>query len=151
LQGFLLTSSLSSGFSGLTTSFVEHVRDEFPKAILWATGMLENSRSWTRSDSEVSSMHPFPATIDNSLRLTDIGRHPGQRSKAQRMLNEALGLVALEDFATMVLPIQPVTPWQLPADLKEGELRILPGQDWRRYVRDDVSSPFSPPAPLTPI
>lgn len=58
------------------------------------------------------------------------------------MLNEALGLVALEDFATMVLPIQPVTPWQMPADLKEGELRILPGQEWRRYVRDDVSSPF---------
>ncbi|GAA5976550.1 hypothetical protein JCM10908_005541 [Rhodotorula pacifica] len=113
-EGFLLTSSMSSGFSGLTTAFVEHVRDEFPKTVLWTTGMLENARSWQRPDSE--------------------------RSKAQRMLNEALALVALEDFATMVLPIQPVKAWEAPADLKEGELRILPGQEWRKYVRDDVDS-----------
>ncbi|GAA5868999.1 hypothetical protein JCM3774_002443 [Rhodotorula dairenensis] len=113
-EGFLLTSSLSSGFSGLTTAFVEHVRDEFPKTVLWSTGMLEDSRNWTRPDSE--------------------------RSKAQRMLNEALALVALEDFATMVLPVQPVKPWQVPSDLKEGELRIAPGQEWRRYVRDDVDT-----------
>lgn len=55
-QGFLLTSSLSSGFSGLTTAFVEHVRDEFPKTVLWSTGLLENSRGWRRSDSEASGV-----------------------------------------------------------------------------------------------
>lgn len=64
------------------------------------------------------------------------------------MLNEALGLVALEDFATMVLPIQPVQPWQTPNDLKEGEVRIAPGEEWRRYVRDDVST-FRVSGPLS--
>ncbi|POY72544.1 hypothetical protein BMF94_4370 [Rhodotorula taiwanensis] len=111
-EGFLLTASLSTGFSGLTTAFVEHVRDEFPKTILWTTGMLENARGWKRTDTE--------------------------RAKAQRMLNEALALITLEDLSTMVLPIQPVRPWSMPDGAKEGELRILPGQEWRKYVRDDV-------------
>lgn len=52
-----MTASLSSGFSGLTTAFVEHVRDEFPKRILWTTGMLENARGWKRTDTEVSDGH----------------------------------------------------------------------------------------------
>lgn len=65
-----------------------------------------------------------------------------QRAKAQRMLNEALALIALEELSTMVLPVQPVREWQAPANLQEGELRIPPGQMWRKHIRDDVSAPI---------
>lgn len=50
-----------------------------------------------------------------------------QRSKAQRVLNEALALVETEEYASMYLPVQPVRGW----DEKREEA-------WRKYLRDDV-------------
>jgi hypothetical protein len=50
-----------------------------------------------------------------------------QRNKAQRILNEALALVEMDEYASMYLPVQPVRGW----DEKREE-------PWRKYLRDDV-------------
>ncbi|KAK4331332.1 tubulin/FtsZ, GTPase domain containing protein [Rhodotorula toruloides] len=47
--------------------------------------------------------------------------------KAQRVLNEALALVEMEEYASIYLPVQPVRGW----DEKREE-------GWRKYLRDDV-------------
>lgn len=49
-----------------------------------------------------------------------------QRSKNQRLINEALSLTTLEELSSMVMPIQPPTGW-------EAE------RPWNKYLRDDVS------------
>ncbi|GAA5921392.1 hypothetical protein JCM3775_003027 [Rhodotorula graminis] len=106
-EGFLLTSQHSTGFSGLTSSFLETLRDEFPKSAIWVTAILSDARGWKRPDSD--------------------------RAKAQRLLNEALGLVAVEDVASMVLPVQPVQTYDA---YVEGKSR----DEWRRFLRDDIDS-----------
>ncbi|GAA5998738.1 uncharacterized protein JCM10292_007198 [Rhodotorula paludigena] len=107
-EGFLLTTRLSTGFSGLTASFLELLRDEHPKAAIWSTALLSNARGWKRADSD--------------------------RARVQRLLNAALGLVALEDLASMVLPVQPVREY---SDWVDGA-GASAEQEWRRFLRDDV-------------
>ncbi|GAA6021336.1 hypothetical protein JCM10207_002702 [Rhodosporidiobolus poonsookiae] len=99
-EGYLLTTSLSSGFSGLTPAFLELVRDEFagPKGSVWVTGMIADARGWRREDNE--------------------------RSRSQRLLNAALSLPSLEDLSSMVLPVQPPSPFD-------------PTEPWARYLRQD--------------
>lgn len=62
-----------------------------------------------------------------------------QRAKSQRLLNAALGLVALEDLASMVLPVQPVREY---SDWVDGA-GATAEQEWRRFLRDDVRPPSS--------
>jgi len=49
----MLTTSLSDGFSGFTTTLLESLRDEFPKSTVFTTGMIDSSRYWVRQDTEV--------------------------------------------------------------------------------------------------
>ncbi|KAJ8295731.1 hypothetical protein OF846_001090 [Rhodotorula toruloides] len=101
-EGFILTTPSSTAFSGLSSSFLTRtIRDEFPKLPVWSAGILTNARGWKRADTN--------------------------RSKAQRVLNEALALVETEEYASMYLPVQPVRGW----DEKREEA-------WRKYLRDDV-------------
>ncbi|BGP30427.1 mtDNA inheritance, partitioning of the mitochondrial organelle [Rhodotorula toruloides] len=101
-EGFILTSSSSTAFSGLSSSFLTYtIRDDFPKLPVWSTGTLTNARGWKRADTG--------------------------RSKAQRVLNEALALVEMDEYASMYMPVQPVRGW----DEKREE-------GWRKYLRDDV-------------
>ncbi|BGP46430.1 mtDNA inheritance, partitioning of the mitochondrial organelle [Rhodotorula kratochvilovae] len=106
-EGFLLTSQLSTGFAGVTSGFLETLRDEFPKSAVWLTALLSDARGWKRSDSE--------------------------RAKAQRTLNEALGLVHAEELASMVLPVQPVQTYEAFVEGRERD-------EWRRFLRDDVDT-----------
>ncbi|GEM12649.1 tubulin/FtsZ, GTPase domain containing protein [Rhodotorula toruloides] len=101
-EGFILTSPPSTAFSGLASTFLTRtIRDEFPKLPVWSTGMLTDATGWKRADTA--------------------------RSKAQRVLNEALALVEMGEYASMFLPVQPVRGW----DEKRKE-------PWRKYLRDDV-------------
>ena len=50
----MLSTSMTDGFSGFTTSFLESLRDEFPKSSVFTTGMIESSTKWKRPDTEVS-------------------------------------------------------------------------------------------------
>lgn len=52
-QGFMLSSSVSSGYSGFTGAFLEMLRDEFSKSSVFTTAMLEDSLGWKREDTEV--------------------------------------------------------------------------------------------------
>lgn len=99
----MLTTSMTDGFSGFTTSFLESLRDEFPKSSVFTTGMIGSSRNWKRPDTE--------------------------RSQGQRLMNQALSLVGLEELSSMLLPVQPARSW-------EGE------RQWNKYLRDDVSFAF---------
>lgn len=49
-----------------------------------------------------------------------------QRSKNQRLINEALSLTTLEELSSMVMPIMPPTGWQTE-------------KPWNKFLRDDVS------------
>jgi hypothetical protein len=53
LQGFMLSSTISDGFSGFTSIFLETLRDEFPKNNIFSTAMLTDALSWKREDTEV--------------------------------------------------------------------------------------------------
>ncbi|GAA5946885.1 hypothetical protein JCM3765_002059 [Sporobolomyces pararoseus] len=104
-EGFMITSSISNGFSGLTTNFLEEsLRQEFSKSTVWVTSMLESSKGWKRIDTD--------------------------RSKNQRLINQALSLTSLEESSSMVLPIQP-SPLTTPIwDNKQ--------QVWSKFLRDDL-------------
>ncbi|GAA5905693.1 uncharacterized protein JCM6883_005414 [Sporobolomyces salmoneus] len=100
-EGFMLSTPLSDGFSGFTSTFLSHsLRDEFPKSTVWTTGMIQNSLSWKRPDTD--------------------------RSRNQRLINEALSVESFEEFASMLCPIQPTTPeWDDNAP-------------WAKYLRTDL-------------
>lgn len=98
----MLSTPISDGLSGLSASFVEALRDEFPKASLFATVSMQDERAWRRATSE--------------------------RAQAQRTLNEALALVQIEEFASLVLPLQPAPRrrWRQDKDV------------WTRYLKPEV-------------
>lgn len=50
-----------------------------------------------------------------------------QRSKNQRLINEALSLTNLEELCSMVMPVQPPAGW-------DAE------KPWNKYLRDDVDT-----------
>ena len=49
----MISTPISSGFSGLTASLLESLRDEFSKSKIFTTAMMENSDRWNRADTEV--------------------------------------------------------------------------------------------------
>lgn len=63
-QGFMISSPISDGFGGFTSSFLEMLRDEFPKTSLFSTAMLSDALSWKREDTEVRL--PCPAAVSVS-------------------------------------------------------------------------------------
>ncbi|GAA5841691.1 hypothetical protein JCM3766R1_005153 [Sporobolomyces carnicolor] len=85
-EGFMLSSTISDGFGGFTSAFLDMLRDEFPKSTVWTTAMIEDALEWKREDTD--------------------------RSRFQRILNTALSLQHLEESSSMVLPIQPPTTWR---------------------------------------
>ncbi|KAK4051838.1 mtDNA inheritance, partitioning of the mitochondrial organelle [Microbotryomycetes sp. JL201] len=117
-EGFMLSTSISDGFGGLSSGFIEQLRDEHAKACLFTTAMLKDAHGWKRHDTEVNigSFH----LISGGL----IVEYP-QRSQTQRTLNAALSLHTLEEFSTMLLPVQPPAEWQDAAG-------------WTRYLRQDI-------------
>ncbi|GAA5939706.1 Dml1p [Sporobolomyces koalae] len=84
-EGFMLSTSISDGFGGFTSSLLEMLRDEFPKSTVWTTAMISDSRGWNRTDND--------------------------RSQYQRLVNAALSMQHLEELSSMLLPIQPATTW----------------------------------------
>ncbi|GAA6027838.1 hypothetical protein JCM8097_001741 [Rhodosporidiobolus ruineniae] len=100
-EGYLLTTPLSDGFSGLTPSFLELLRDEFagPKQSVWVTGLVGDSRGWKREAND--------------------------RSLAQLTLNTALSLVQLEDLSSLLLPVQPAYAFDPSDPLDAGWTRFF--------------------------
>ncbi|GAA5859306.1 hypothetical protein JCM8547_001975 [Rhodosporidiobolus lusitaniae] len=82
-EGYLLETTLTDGFSGLTPLVLEMLRDEFcgSKGAVWTTGFVKDAHGWAREDNE--------------------------RSHSQRLLNTLLSLSSLEETSSMLLPIQP--------------------------------------------
>lgn len=58
-EGFMLTTPISDGFGGFASSFLETLRDEFPKSKIFSTAMLDNSLGWKREDTEVALLPPL--------------------------------------------------------------------------------------------
>ncbi|GAA6062237.1 hypothetical protein JCM10212_000816 [Sporobolomyces blumeae] len=84
-EGFMLSTSITDGFGGFTSAFLEMMRDEFPKSTVWTTATMHDARGWKREDTE--------------------------RSQAQRLVNAALSIQHLEELSSMLLPVQPPTEW----------------------------------------
>ncbi|BGP14273.1 hypothetical protein JCM10213_005835 [Rhodosporidiobolus nylandii] len=110
-EGFLLTTPLTSGSSGLSPLVLELLRDEFAggtggKSTVWVTGLCEDAEGWARGDSERSASH--------------------------RLLNTFLSLPTLEDLSSLLLPIQPCYAYS-PTDPRES--------GWTRYFNPSLSSP----------
>lgn len=49
----MLTTPISTGFGGFTSSFLEMLRDEFAKAPVFTTATMTDSVGWKRDDTEV--------------------------------------------------------------------------------------------------
>ena len=50
----MLSSTISDGFGGFTSAFLDMLRDEFPKPTVWTTAMIEDALEWKREDTDVS-------------------------------------------------------------------------------------------------
>ncbi|KAM0788396.1 hypothetical protein ACM66B_001534 [Microbotryomycetes sp. NB124-2] len=98
-EGFMLSTSISDGFGGFTSAFLEQLRDEHPKSCLFTTAMIHDAYGWKRTDTE--------------------------RSQTQRTLNAALSIQSLEEFSSMLLPVQPPAAWRDEAE-------------WTRFLRQDI-------------
>lgn len=59
----MISTPISNGFGGLTSSLLESLRDEFSKSKIFTTAMMENSDSWKRADTEVCYVKP-PIDVD---------------------------------------------------------------------------------------
>ncbi|GAA5976744.1 hypothetical protein JCM11641_005681 [Rhodosporidiobolus odoratus] len=95
-EGFLINTTVTDGFSGLTPLFLELLRDEFGggggKGQIWVTGMVEDERGWDRPASD--------------------------RSLSHLLLSPALALPSLMDLSSLVLPVQPLYTFS-PTDPRE--------------------------------
>ncbi|CAB5205145.1 unnamed protein product [Rhizophagus irregularis] len=77
IQGFQVYTSIIDGFGGFACSFLEQLRDEYPKTAIWSFGITEN-RSWAPK---------------------------GHNSYYKQILNIALSTTQLTEFSSLFNPI----------------------------------------------
>lgn len=63
----MITTPVSNGFSGLTSSMLELIRDEFQKSKIFTTAMMEDSNGWVREDTIVSENTSLLSAANSSV------------------------------------------------------------------------------------
>lgn len=76
----MISTPISNGFGGLTSSLLESLRDEFAKSKIFTTAMMENSDSWNRADTEVCPLLFLSSSFSDSVRWVEVDQStPAER------------------------------------------------------------------------